>query len=243
MSNEPRLVIGNGGLLPIKANILTLVDLRGFKLSKKDRAILDARDRFEKGEDVGNDWEDIEERVYRSETHGALLIYPMVRNKGGASISKADVVIYDSVLTRLNKENAEREGGGVIEQVVLIVDALFSTDAKRLFDTLSSKAKIQTVLSVDEIRAAPVRHVSYRPHYRLNAKEKAEYLEDIDSSRGDIRVLANSITMEDPIVKWNGWVPGDIIRVTRDQSNAAAIVPITYGYRKVISARAPKKKK
>lgn len=115
----------------------------------------------------------------------------------------------------------ERQGVGVVQSFVekltnqginlgiLITIEDFTSDAKKAIADITTPS-IQVFFD-RQLFTNPTLHKTTPPHYRLTPDERLKFLSENKIQPGQMP----SFTLDEPIVRYYNWKPGDIIRIER----------------------------
>lgn len=129
------------------------------------------------------------------------------------------------------------------KRAIIITSEGFTSDAQRQIESVADP--IIQIFYDFQLQANPTRHKLVPPHTKLSDDERREKL---TKSRIEPRQLKN-FSIDDPIVKYYGWRPGDLIRVNRTNLATNRVMvrnTISYGVvtqNRFDQEKAPNKKK
>jgi DNA-directed RNA polymerase subunit H (RpoH/RPB5) len=115
-----------------------------------------------------------------------------------------------------------------INEAILIVDAPLSSTGDTELNALTL-TKWQVFFD-SELTHNPTLHVDNNLHELIPPEETAAKLQEL---KADLSKLIISRTT-DPTIKYYGWVPGNLIRVYRDDRTISILCPKSVNYRVVV---------
>lgn len=117
-----------------------------------------------------------------------------------------------------------------INEAILIIDAPLSSKANQALSEITN-AHWQVFFDTD-LTYNPARHCDTSAHRRLTETEKAAKLAAMKTDLSKLLI----IKINDPIIRYYGWSPGDLIEVTRVDSGISVLTPKTINYRVVVAS-------
>lgn len=139
---------------------------------------------------------------------------------GGKTNSSQKLISADVIRAFIGKTQTYR-----VTEAILIVDSPISSTGN---EDLSALRQTQwDVFYDDELAYNPSRHVDVPLHVRLPPEEAVAVMAAMRVKPSQILIMRKS----DPIAKYYGWVPGDLIRITRSDIGVSVLAPITIAYR------------
>nr|WNL49694.1 DNA directed RNA polymerase subunit RPB5 [Marseillevirus sp.] len=95
-----------------------------------------------------------------------------------------------------------------LEQVVIVVLKALVSKAKNTVVSMSANVET-TVFEISDLQVIIPDHVLVPPHIKLSEKKKRKTLEKYNVELDK----CPKILKDDPVVKWYGWVCGDLIKI------------------------------
>lgn len=124
--------------------------------------------------------------------------------------------------------NMNSKGDIVIKEVIIIVDGVLSSQANNAIKTQPSDIFYQVFYDSD-IRYNPTTHVDTPVHIKLTEEQGIEKLRELMVDQSKLPLMLDS----DPIAKYYGWRPGDIIKIIRSDDAVSILAPKSINYRLV----------
>ena len=118
-----------------------------------------------------------------------------------------------------------------VSEAILIVDAHLSSDSSKALTKMSSSKCRCQIFEESELTYSSIASNDVPLQVKLT-KEEA-YIKMKQLKAGSNRLLI--LNMADPVVKYYGWQPGDMIKVFRDDSALNILSPKYYNYRVVVN--------
>lgn len=115
-----------------------------------------------------------------------------------------------------------------INEALLIVDAPLSSTGE---SELSSLTLTRTQVFFDhELVYNPTTHVDTPVHQLLSSEETQAKVRELKVDKSKLLILR----FDDPIVRYYGWIPGNVVRVIRDDYNLSILSPKSINYRVIV---------
>lgn len=118
---------------------------------------------------------------------------------------------------------------GKFTDAILIVDTELSKDACKAVEADLSDRNI-TIFDLTELTYNIVRHVDTPKHTLLTPQEKFNKLKELKVDETKLPL----ININDPVVKYYGWLVGGLVKIERSDLNVGALVPRSLNYRIII---------
>ena len=112
-----------------------------------------------------------------------------------------------------------------LTELVVIVDAKISNIGRTELANIGT-ASLQ-IFRENELTYNPTKHVTVPVHRLLTAEEAAAVLKQLKVDSNRLLVISD----KDPIVKYYGWNPGNIVKIERDDSYISTLFSKTVNYR------------
>lgn len=160
-------------------------------------------------------------------------------DKTQIGIGSADILINE--IKQI--QNPESIGKNKIEKVIIITDSNFGPRALEELYKIKEEHLLQHFLW-NQLVYNPTKHKLVPKHYALTPAETEEFLSKDKITRAqlakiayaglDVKKISGAKTkISDPIVAYYGWVPGQIIRIHREDTTTDTLVNKSLFYRHV----------
>lgn len=219
-------------LINAKYHQIIMVERRGYIIEDLEKKIVDVYREYEESGDYeelieffdsldkpNNSYRALFSKDYTHNDGHILSVIYVSKLSGKKRVSKSTLTAFFNYIV-----NKDREYG------IIVVDSLLSTGATAGLTALSNNRFIQ-VFHQNELYFDPTEHVDVSIHSKLSKEEAAKKIKELRVGPGSSTLLIQS---SDPIVKYNGWRPGDFIKVIRNDLNLKVLARKTINYRKVV---------
>lgn len=218
-------------LINAKYHQIIMVSKRGYIIEDDEKEYLNVFKKYEEDGDSNVLLEYFESLEKPNNSYRALfskdythedghILSVIYATKGtGKRVSKGTLTPFFNFIVNKNREHG-----------IIVVDSLLSTGATSNLLSLSNSRFIQ-VFHQNELYFDPTDHVDVSEHIKLSKEEAEKKIKELRVGPGSSTLLIQST---DPIVKYNGWRPGDFIKVVRNDLNLKVIARKTINYRKVV---------
>lgn len=209
-------------LFDIKKTQLELVVDRGYQIpdEEMDIPLMDLEEFIEYSSDLAKSRKinirGALSRLYRSENENIMLVFFSPNTKGKELPIK---VVRDFIATALHHH---------VSEAILISDAPLSSKAKNLF--FEPKDFKASVFDDSYLTYNPTKHVDTQTHIRVPDDEVEEKLFEMKVDFTKLLIIKES----DPICRYYGWSPGDLIEIQRNDSSLNILAPKSINYRIVV---------
>lgn len=211
-----------------RRTIMHMLETRGYDVKDPKRNYENYEKFVEKFSEFinENDLEGLKEKIskiyYSSDNSKSIYVWFSTMKPGTKSTGK------DIVLKFLEdiKEN-ECDSG------IIILEAKFASEAGKDFENArKTNPRLQFFLEED-LYSTVINHVLVPKHELIPPKEKEKLIKEMKLPHPENMEF---ILSTDPVVKFYGWLPGDMIRIHRNDDFVDTLTPLTYGYRIVKKA-------
>lgn len=204
-------------LLTVTQTQIQMISDRGYQLQELDETLMKFNPELEADLNAfdnlrGQYWP---LRVY-TKANQSILVYYAIRQDDQKKVGVKMVNDFVEQMLALDVTDA-----------ILVIDVSLSSAGNELLSKII-KQRWQ-VFKWEELCLIVNKHSSYCPHVKLSPEERRQVLLEFRSNSGGIPIIIS----KDPVAKYYGWLPGDIVAITRDDG-VNLLCPQSCNYRLVL---------